>query len=145
MTTPRLLLDEHFAPRLARLLRQRGHDVTAVLEDPTLTGQPDDVIFAAATAQGRRIVTENIADFRPLYAQALEAGLPAAELLLVLSSRYDRIPARSSTLTEALHLWLADPAASGRPGEDWLAPLTCGPGTRHATTMPYCWHEPPLR
>lgn len=121
MTSVRLLLDEHFAPRLARTLRQRGHDVTAVLEDPALTGQPDDVIFAAAIVQGRRIVTENIADFRPLHARAVEAGLPAAGLLLIPSSRFDRNPARRSVLAESLHHWLMDPAAANRPGEDWLA------------------------
>lgn len=95
--------------------------MTGVLEDAALTGQPDDVIFAAGVARGRRIVTENIADFRPLQARALDAGLPAADLLLVLSSRFERTPARRSMLAESLHHWLTTSAAAARPTEDWLA------------------------
>lgn len=122
MTPPRLLLDEHFSVQLARVLRERRHDVLAVLEDPGLVGQPDDVIFAAALAQGRRLVTENIVDFRPLQAQALAADLPAAGLLLVPTRRFDRRPSGRRALTESLHRWLKQAAATARSAEDWLAP-----------------------
>lgn len=121
----RLLLDEHSSPALARRLRDRGHDVVAVLDDPALTGSPDDMIFAAAVAQDRRIVTENVADFRVLLTRALSGGLPAARLLLVSTSRFGRAPSRVGALAEALSAWAERPNAAERPLEDWLQP-PCG-------------------
>ncbi len=118
--TSRLLLDEHYSPALAARLREQGHDVVAVLEDPALIGLPDDLIFAAAIAQSRRIVTENTADFRMLLSHALDAGLPAAALLLVPASRFGRTASRVGTLADALHEWLEQPGAGARPVEDWL-------------------------
>jgi predicted nuclease of predicted toxin-antitoxin system len=118
----RLLLDEHYSPQLARALRERGHDVVALLENAALVGQPDDVVFAWAATQRRRIVTENIADFRPLQARALDVGSPAADLLLVLTGRFARTPARRHELVDGLHRWLVDAARTARPAEDWLAP-----------------------
>ncbi len=121
MTPSALLLDEHFAPDLARRLRERGHDVVAVLET-SMTALPDDEIFAAAAAQGRRIVTENVADFRPLLVRALANGLPAADVLLVPTTRFRRTPAGSAVFAAGLERWLLDAAAAGRPPEDWLQP-----------------------
>lgn len=115
----RLLLDEHFPPALARALRARDHDVVAVL-DAALTGLPDASIFAAAVAQDRRIVTENVADFRVLLAHALSAGVPAARLLLVPARRFGRSASRVGALQEALTAWLEPSHVGERSGEDWL-------------------------
>jgi len=70
----RLLLDEHLSPEIARQLRQRGHDVVAVGERVELRGRPDRVHFASLPDEQRAIVTRDLADFRPLLAEALRRG-----------------------------------------------------------------------
>ncbi len=50
----KLLLDEMWPLAIAVELRRRGHDVTAVAERLDLRGQPDEVIFATARADGER-------------------------------------------------------------------------------------------
>ncbi len=59
-----------YAPEIARQLRQRGHDVVAVKERPELVEASDAELFAWMAAEGRAIVTNNAADFMPLFAQA---------------------------------------------------------------------------
>jgi len=57
----KLLLDEMWPPIIAAELRRRGHEVIAVAERAELHGQPDEVVFAAAQAEGRTLLTENAA------------------------------------------------------------------------------------
>jgi hypothetical protein len=78
----KLLLDEMLSPRLADALRQRGHDVVAVAESADLTGKRDRVIFAAATAASRALVTNNVADYVPLCHGVLSSGQGHPGLLL---------------------------------------------------------------
>jgi predicted nuclease of predicted toxin-antitoxin system len=86
----KLLLDEMWAPSIADVLRQRGHDVVAVAVRADLRGQPDDVIFAAAVAEGYAIVTENVADYRPLAAAAVRAGRPLPALVFTANRSFPR-------------------------------------------------------
>ncbi len=86
----RLLLDEMWPPELARQLRDRGHDVVAVAERPDLVGMPDAAIFAAAGREGRAIVTENVADFRPLAAADVSAGRAHPGLVLTSNRQFPR-------------------------------------------------------
>ena len=53
-------------------LRDRGHDVISVHERPDLVAAPDSAIFAAAQAEERAIVTNNVRDFVPLAHKALQ-------------------------------------------------------------------------
>jgi hypothetical protein len=62
----RLLLDEMYPPVIAEQLRLRGHDVEAVAHRVELRALADPDVFAAAKAEARAVVTENIADFVPL-------------------------------------------------------------------------------
>jgi len=62
----RLLLDEHYSPRIAEELRNRGHDVVSVQERDDLRGLGDLELWNRASAEGRALVTENVADFMPL-------------------------------------------------------------------------------
>jgi nucleoside-diphosphate-sugar epimerase len=70
----KLLLDQHLSPAIARQLRERGHDVVAVGERTDLRGRPDRVHFASLPDELRAIVTRDLADFRPLLAEALRRG-----------------------------------------------------------------------
>lgn len=60
---PRLLLDEMLSGTIAARLRDRGLDVTAVVEDSSLVSTPDEDLLSYATEQRRVLVTANIADF----------------------------------------------------------------------------------
>ena len=118
----RLLLDEHYAEAIAVALRQRGHDVRAVVADPDLRGAPDSEVFRQAAMEGRRIVTENIKDFRPLQIHAHNAGSAVAPLLLVPPARFPRGGRdRAAAIVAALESWLTRPDVAQRPDEDWLA------------------------
>ncbi len=64
----RLFADENFPVEVARLLRQRGHDVTVMQEAGMANrGIPDPEILALATAQGRAVLTINRRDFIRLH------------------------------------------------------------------------------
>ena len=57
------LIDEMFPAGAAILLRDKyGHDAVHVSE-AGLRGAPDTQVAAAARAEGRAVVTENVADF----------------------------------------------------------------------------------
>lgn len=120
--TIRLLLDEHYAPEIADRLRADGHDVVAVVAEVDLQGQPDAELFRRAAGEGRRIVTENIKDFRPLLVQAYTTGEPFAQLLFVSRRRFPRgTGTRAETIVKALGAWLNLPDVADRPDEEWLA------------------------
>lgn len=62
----KLLLDEQISGKVAERLRDRGHDVTAATDDPSLRGLRDPDLFEVAQQQGRALVTYNRVDFEPI-------------------------------------------------------------------------------
>ena len=117
--TESLLLDEHYPPTLARLLRQAGFDVVGVSENPALLGACDQDVYQAAIDQGRRVVTENVRDFRPLLALALGNGTPYAPLLLTTAKHHPRRIDALGQLATALIAWLEKPDPP-KQAEEWL-------------------------
>jgi predicted nuclease of predicted toxin-antitoxin system len=105
----KLLLDEMYAPVVAEQLRARGHDVVSV-HDPEyrrLEGAPDEEIFAAALAEERALVTENVPDFRRLEAESLARGEAHAALIFTSNRQFPRgEPGTTGRLVEALHVLL---------------------------------------
>ena len=91
----KLLLDEMWPPAISEELRRRGHDVTAVSERAELRGQPDEVVFAIARAEGRAVLTENVADYLPLASAERERGRAHASLILTSHRRYPRSDPRT--------------------------------------------------
>jgi hypothetical protein len=70
-----LLLDEMISPRIARELRESGHEVQAVKRDrPDLAGRGDREIVRLMFAEQRVIVTNDIADFQAIHDQLLATG-----------------------------------------------------------------------
>ena len=116
--TESLLLDEHYPPVLAQRLRQEGFDVIAVAEIPTLQGAPDDEVYQIAIDQGRRVITENIRDFRPLLTLALSRGTSFAPLLFTTAKKYSRRASALGALTTALRAWLR--STDPQQVEEWL-------------------------
>lgn len=117
--TVKLLLDEMHAPIVARRLADLGHDVVSVAEESSLRAMTDDELFRWAAAEGRRIVTENVKDFRRLLVQTSGSG---AALLCTSSRVFPRIRRNPGPLIAALHAWLSAPDVADRPDEDWLRP-----------------------
>lgn len=119
----KLLLDEQLSPQIARLLRERGHDVVAVAEFPELRGRSDRVHFATQEDQQRAIATRDLGDFRPLLKAALREGRRTYGLVCVPPRFF---PARKDVgkLVAAFdELLTAHPeldAAAGAGGELWL-------------------------
>lgn len=64
----KLLLDEMLSGTIASHLRDRGHDVLAVVDDLALLGMPDADLLTHATAAGRCLITANVGDFTALHA-----------------------------------------------------------------------------
>lgn len=79
----KLLLDEHLSPDIARQLRDRGHDVISVNEEPGLRGRSDRAHFASLATQQRAIVTRDLGDYRPLLAEATRLGSKTYGLVCV--------------------------------------------------------------
>lgn len=101
----RLLLDEMYAPTIAKQLRGRGHDVVS-LHDPeysTLEGAPDEEVWTRAIADDRTLVTENVQDFRRIEADALAGGQQTARLIFTTDRQFPRgRPATLGRLVVAL-------------------------------------------
>jgi Domain of unknown function (DUF5615) len=119
----RLLLDEHFSPEIARQLRARGHDVLAVKERAELIGRPDRVHFASMPEQRRAIVTQDLADFRPLLAEALRGGTKTYGLVCVparVSLSRKAIGSVVGSLEKLLQQNPGDENLVDRGGETWL-------------------------
>lgn len=106
----RLLLDEMLDPDIAVELRRRGYDVAAVAERPDLRGQADAVVFVAAWAEGRCVVTENVGDYRPLAAEASRAGRPCPGLIFTSNRQFPRHDPRTlgRIVTALAHLLSQD-------------------------------------
>ena len=122
----RLLLGEHLSPEIARQLRAQGHDVIAVGERADLRGRPDRVHFASLPDQQRAIVTRDLADFRPLLAEAVRRGTPTygivcvpnrfslnrahiGRLVRALAALLDTHPEPDAIIKRGGELWLDDP------------------------------------
>jgi predicted nuclease of predicted toxin-antitoxin system len=97
----KLLLDEMYPPALAEALR--ADDIPAVtLTELGLAGSADADVFAAAIADGYTLLTENVADFTSIPGEHLAAGGHHPGVLIALSSRFSRRPARIATIAVAI-------------------------------------------
>lgn len=86
--TVRLLLDEMLSAQIAVQLRDRGHDVTAVVEAADLISSSDEDILATATEQHRCLVTANVRDFAALSAQWSRLGKAHAGIVHVVTAAF---------------------------------------------------------
>lgn len=120
----RLLLDEHYAPRIAVELWRRGHDVVAATERSELRGLGDGALFALMAAERRAILTENATDFLPIVRAAAVRGTDHFGLVLTSSRQFPRTSRAIGRLVAALDQFLsarlADDALRGQSW--WLAP-----------------------
>ena len=62
----RLCLDEHYSPRIAGVLHERGHDVIAAQAVAAFRGLSDGELLERCVGEGRALLSENAADFMAL-------------------------------------------------------------------------------
>ncbi len=115
----RLLLDEHYSPKIAEELRKRGHDVVSVKERGDLRGVSDRELWTRAAAGGRAVVTENVADFAVLLEQRLRNDEPAVPVVFVRKADLPRRGALPHRLAQRLHAW-AEANPDPYLGPHWL-------------------------
>lgn len=72
----RFLLDENAELRLARFLRDRGHDVTAIVRDYP-TSLPDEEVLALAERESRILLTND----RDFERHVLQRGRPHSGII----------------------------------------------------------------
>jgi predicted nuclease of predicted toxin-antitoxin system len=105
----------------------RGSRRAASAHDPeyrALEGETDEAVWAAAIADDRALVTENVSDFRRIEAVALAGGEPTAQLILTTNRQYPRgDPATLGRLVRAL-----DALASAPPDSTAARFLKPAPG-----------------
>jgi hypothetical protein len=123
----KLLLDEHLSPAIARDLRARGHDVVAVGERADLRALNDPLLFTAATAERRAIVTLDHRGFRVLAQEASRRGLPGFGVVLVpRRGPSSRVASRGALVAALERLMRQLPGdedlIARRGGEAWLEP-----------------------
>jgi uncharacterized protein YbjT (DUF2867 family) len=84
----KLLLDEQISGKVAARLRDRGHDVTAATDDPSLRGLSDPDLFEEAQQQGRALVTYNRVDFEPVVREYAERNREHRGLVIIHPTRF---------------------------------------------------------
>lgn len=102
----RLLLDEQHDRHVAIQLRERGHDVVAVSERPELTGLDDPEVLAAAAAERRALVTENVRHFAVAHRRLVEAGGEHYGIVFTSPTRFPRTRTARGALVAALDRFL---------------------------------------
>lgn len=81
----KLLLDEMLSGDIAAQLRAKGHDVTALVEDPALVGMSDEELLAHASSCGRLLVTANVRDFAAIHASWSSRGRSHTGLIYIVN------------------------------------------------------------
>ncbi len=116
----RLLVDEMYWPLVAEQLRDEHRvDAVSVHELAEVRGRPDEEVFELAQLQGRTVVTENVADFRPLFNAQLAEGRHHG-VIYTTDSTYPRAKKRTiGALVRALAALNAS-AESFENREHWL-------------------------
>ena len=112
----KLLLDEVLSPSIARVLRERGHDVVAVKERPQWVALSDHDLVGVARREQHAIVTNNLRDYRPLHAELPMPGGPGHSGVAFVTSSHRLTKTWTGRLIAALVAKLDE-----FPGKDDLA------------------------
>lgn len=99
----RFLLDEMLPPSCADQLVELGHDTIAVAS--TIPGATDDEVFDLGVAEGRVVVTENVADFAKIVERRQRGDLPAVPVVLVRKLELPSRGALGPRLAKHLDRW----------------------------------------
>jgi len=135
----RFLCDENVNHRVVEALRQRGIDVTHIL-DLGMLSAPDDEVIARALKEDRIILTRDYSDFGKHVVMQHSDGMGSPGVLFISPSIPEGDP---GALLRAIERWIQEAEPSGRSVRniaDWLTLTKDDPGfgrrVREATT-PY--------
>lgn len=99
----RLFLDAHISgPRIARALRDRGHDVRAADEERELDGLEDERLLELAAAETRVMITFDVKDFTMLARRWAEAGRTHAGVGIIVGIDHGEFGTILDALTREL-------------------------------------------
>jgi hypothetical protein len=120
----RLLLDEHYSPKNAAELRKRGLDVVSASERDVLRGLGDRELWSLASAEGRALMTENVADFMPLVREAAAEGTRHSGVVFTSPRSLPRGPRTIGLYVKRLGRFLRERPADDALGDQvhWLDP-----------------------
>jgi hypothetical protein len=122
----RLLLDELLPVSLARQLVSLGVDCRSVADGSERCDPVDFVALGAETiaesalAEGRKLVTENVADFEALREQRTAVGRAMPDVLYVPDDRVLRNEGFLAEMAQRLLLAAAEPGLAGDNRPHWL-------------------------
>jgi Domain of unknown function (DUF5615) len=111
----RLVLDHHYSPVIAALLRERDHDVVAAVERDWHT-QDDETLLGLCSAEGRALLTNNVADFAVLVRRWQAQGRMHGGLVFTSDASLPRVRGTIGVYVEAL-----DALLTAHPASDALA------------------------
>jgi hypothetical protein len=122
----RLCLDQHYAPRIAASLRDRGHDVIAAESMGELRGLPDQDLLSFCVRERRALLSENAADFVPIAQELAARGEEHYGLVFSSPASMPRHTATIGLFVEALDSLLQEHPDEGglRDQIHWLRPAT---------------------
>ncbi len=84
----RLLLDADLSPGYIGIpLRDRGHDVVGLADDPARRDLADRLVLELAAAEGRILITRNSRDFVPILREWGESGRHHTGCILIWTLR----------------------------------------------------------
>ncbi len=99
----KLFLDAHISgPRIARALREAGHDVRAADEERELDGLTDEQLLSIAAAEERIFVTFDVKDFPVIARRWAEAGRTHAGCAIVVGIDHGEFGVILETIATAL-------------------------------------------
>ena len=118
----KLLLDEMPSPSIARELRSRGHDVTAMKENAEWESLSDPEVMDLARREHRAVVTNNLRDYRPLHHAAITPGGGGHFGMVFMAGNYRRTKHDVGRIVSALEAKLSDHPGERdiADGETWL-------------------------
>jgi len=109
----RFLLDAHVSgPSVGGPLRDNGHDVRALDQEPELEGLEDEDVLALATEGGRILVTHNVADFPEILRDWAGGGRSHPGVILIYGIDHGEF----GLILRVIERWLE----LRRRQEDWL-------------------------
>lgn len=120
----KLCLDEHYAKRIAELLRERGRDVDCVKERADLVSLSDGDLWERMQQEHRALLTENVADFMPLATRTSETGGSHWGILFSNSRSMPRAAATIGLFVESINRVMREFEGEDafRDRVEWLQP-----------------------
>jgi Domain of unknown function (DUF5615) len=116
----KLLLDEHYSPKIAAELRKHGHDAVSAKERNDLRGLGDRELWKVASVEGRALMTENVADFMPLVREVWAEGADHSGIVFTSPRSLPRGAETIGRYVKELGTFLRErPAGDGLANEVW--------------------------